>query len=231
MEWYKCVFYEIHLWSSLTWHELSALLLIQSKKFCDFVDKQTGYKTKCMLTFPLIAEKECLGVVTALNKIGAPAFTAEDEKVGRHTSTCIRWFPQWFTKPAGLGLCFAHLVDTDCLNIHCFNLKKFVFWLLWNVTFPKREKWSWGAFSIIRVTSKVSDLYISRQHRQNILRLKHWLHFESVPWHFRYFSFYILSLLQNNWHLQNDGIYCLNPSLNGLVKFNGNWICLQGPMK
>lgn len=54
---------------------------MQNKKFCDFVDKQTGYKTKCMLTFPLIAEKECIGVVMALNKIGADAFSAEDEKV------------------------------------------------------------------------------------------------------------------------------------------------------
>lgn len=45
------------------------------------MDKQTGYKTKCMLTFPVMAEKECLGVVMALNKIGADSFTAEDEKV------------------------------------------------------------------------------------------------------------------------------------------------------
>lgn len=65
--------------------KLSFLLSIQSKKFCDFVDKQTGYQTKCMLTFPLMAEKECLGVVMALNKIGANAFTAEDEKVRMHT--------------------------------------------------------------------------------------------------------------------------------------------------
>lgn len=61
------------------------LLLIQNKKFCDFVDKQTGYKTKCMLTYPLMADKECLGVVMALNKIGADAFSAEDEKVRIHT--------------------------------------------------------------------------------------------------------------------------------------------------
>ncbi|TKS89607.1 Cone cGMP-specific 3',5'-cyclic phosphodiesterase subunit alpha' [Collichthys lucidus] len=53
----------------------------RNKKFCDFVDKQTGYKTKCMLTFPLMADKECLGVVMALNKIGADAFSAEDEKL------------------------------------------------------------------------------------------------------------------------------------------------------
>lgn len=54
---------------------------LQNPKFSDFVDKQTGYKTKCMLTFPLMADKECLGVVMVLNKIGADAFSAEDEKV------------------------------------------------------------------------------------------------------------------------------------------------------
>lgn len=48
------------------------------------MDKQTGYKTKCMLTFPMIYEKECIGVVMALNKIGAPTFTAEDEQVSMH---------------------------------------------------------------------------------------------------------------------------------------------------
>uniref|UniRef100_A0A8D3BAH2 Phosphodiesterase n=1 Tax=Scophthalmus maximus TaxID=52904 RepID=A0A8D3BAH2_SCOMX len=51
----------------------------KNPKFCDFVDKQTGYKTKCMLTFPLVADKECLGVVMALNKIGADKFSPEDE--------------------------------------------------------------------------------------------------------------------------------------------------------
>uniref|UniRef100_A0AAX7SZB7 Phosphodiesterase n=1 Tax=Astatotilapia calliptera TaxID=8154 RepID=A0AAX7SZB7_ASTCA len=51
----------------------------KNNKFSDFVDKQTGYKTKCMMTFPLMAEKECLGVVMALNKIGAEHFTPEDE--------------------------------------------------------------------------------------------------------------------------------------------------------
>uniref|UniRef100_A0A672JCT8 Phosphodiesterase n=1 Tax=Salarias fasciatus TaxID=181472 RepID=A0A672JCT8_SALFA len=53
----------------------------KNPKFSDFVDKQTGYSTKCMLTFPLVAEKECLGVIMALNKIGADAFTPEDEKL------------------------------------------------------------------------------------------------------------------------------------------------------
>lgn len=50
------------------------------------MDKQTGYKTKCMLAYPMVYEKECIGVVMALNKIGAPAFTAEDEQVKMHGS-------------------------------------------------------------------------------------------------------------------------------------------------
>uniref|UniRef100_A0A674NML9 Phosphodiesterase n=1 Tax=Takifugu rubripes TaxID=31033 RepID=A0A674NML9_TAKRU len=55
-----------------------------SKKFSDFVDKQTGYKTKCMLAYPMVVDKECIGVVMALNKIGADAFTAEDDQVKMH---------------------------------------------------------------------------------------------------------------------------------------------------
>lgn len=64
---------------------------IQNNKFCDFVDKQTGYKTKCMLTFPLMADKECLGVVMLLNKIGADAFTPVDEAVRVHTHSHSLW--------------------------------------------------------------------------------------------------------------------------------------------
>ncbi|XP_032358333.1 cone cGMP-specific 3',5'-cyclic phosphodiesterase subunit alpha' isoform X2 [Etheostoma spectabile] len=56
-----------------------AALEQQNQKFSDFVDKQTGYKTKCMLTFPLVTDKECLGVCMALNKIGADAFNDQDE--------------------------------------------------------------------------------------------------------------------------------------------------------
>uniref|UniRef100_A0A8C6SV82 Phosphodiesterase n=1 Tax=Neogobius melanostomus TaxID=47308 RepID=A0A8C6SV82_9GOBI len=51
----------------------------KNPKFSDFVDKQTGYKTKNLLSFPLVADKECLGVIMALNKIGADKFTPEDE--------------------------------------------------------------------------------------------------------------------------------------------------------
>lgn len=54
---------------------------MQNQKFSNFVDKQTGYSTKCMLTFPLMADKECLGIVMALNKIGGDKFTPEDEAV------------------------------------------------------------------------------------------------------------------------------------------------------
>lgn len=71
-----------------TWCKRFFFVLIQNQKFCDFVDKQTGYKTKCMLTFPLVADKECLGVVTALNKIGSDTFTPEDEAVRMYTNAC-----------------------------------------------------------------------------------------------------------------------------------------------
>lgn len=37
--------------------------------------------------FPMVVEKECIGVVMALNKIGAPTFTAEDEQVKMHVFT------------------------------------------------------------------------------------------------------------------------------------------------
>uniref|UniRef100_A0A6Q2Z6G0 Phosphodiesterase n=1 Tax=Esox lucius TaxID=8010 RepID=A0A6Q2Z6G0_ESOLU len=52
---------------------------VSNNRFSDFVDKQTGYKTKNMLSFPLVAEKEPIGVCMALNKIGAEEFTKADE--------------------------------------------------------------------------------------------------------------------------------------------------------
>uniref|UniRef100_A0A6Q2YRK6 Phosphodiesterase n=1 Tax=Esox lucius TaxID=8010 RepID=A0A6Q2YRK6_ESOLU len=54
---------------------------VSNNRFSDFVDKQTGYKTKNMLSFPLVAEKEPIGVCMALNKIGAEEFTKADEDV------------------------------------------------------------------------------------------------------------------------------------------------------
>uniref|UniRef100_A0A8C7RWZ0 Phosphodiesterase n=1 Tax=Oncorhynchus mykiss TaxID=8022 RepID=A0A8C7RWZ0_ONCMY len=53
----------------------------KNNRFSDFVDKQTGYKTKNMLTYPIMADKECLGVVMALNKIGAEEFSKADEEL------------------------------------------------------------------------------------------------------------------------------------------------------
>jgi cone cGMP-specific 3',5'-cyclic phosphodiesterase subunit alpha' len=50
------------------------------------VDKQTGYKTKNMLTYPIMADKECIGVVMALNKIGAEEFSKADEEVSPELS-------------------------------------------------------------------------------------------------------------------------------------------------
>ncbi|CAB1338059.1 unnamed protein product [Coregonus sp. 'balchen'] len=53
----------------------------KNNRFSDFVDKQTGYKTKNMLTYPIMADKECLGVAMALNKIGAEEFSKADEEL------------------------------------------------------------------------------------------------------------------------------------------------------
>lgn len=62
------------------------LFHFQNNRFSDFVDKQTGYKTKNMLSFPMMADKECLGVAMALNKIGAEEFSKADEEVSPELS-------------------------------------------------------------------------------------------------------------------------------------------------
>ncbi|KAJ0004765.1 hypothetical protein NQD34_010979 [Periophthalmus magnuspinnatus] len=46
--------------------------------FSDFVDKQTKYTTKCMLTAPVMNGKEPIGVIAALNKQGASEFSKSD---------------------------------------------------------------------------------------------------------------------------------------------------------
>ncbi|KAG1954609.1 cone cGMP-specific 3',5'-cyclic phosphodiesterase subunit alpha' [Pimephales promelas] len=51
----------------------------QNPRFSDFVDKQTGYTTKNMMIAPLMNGKDVLGVVTALNKVGANEFSKADE--------------------------------------------------------------------------------------------------------------------------------------------------------
>ncbi|XP_062375189.1 cone cGMP-specific 3',5'-cyclic phosphodiesterase subunit alpha'-like [Sardina pilchardus] len=51
----------------------------QNSNFSDFVDKQTGYVTKNVLTAPIISNKETIGVVMVLNKQGASEFSKADE--------------------------------------------------------------------------------------------------------------------------------------------------------
>ncbi|XP_036398384.1 cone cGMP-specific 3',5'-cyclic phosphodiesterase subunit alpha' [Megalops cyprinoides] len=49
--------------------------------FSDFVDKQTGYTTKNMLSAPILNDKDPIGVVMALNKIGGDQFSKADEEI------------------------------------------------------------------------------------------------------------------------------------------------------
>ncbi|XP_035461982.1 cone cGMP-specific 3',5'-cyclic phosphodiesterase subunit alpha'-like [Scophthalmus maximus] len=49
--------------------------------FSDFVDKQTKYTTKCMITAPVMNGKEPLGVIMALNKQGAADFSKNDQEL------------------------------------------------------------------------------------------------------------------------------------------------------
>ncbi|XP_053730217.1 cone cGMP-specific 3',5'-cyclic phosphodiesterase subunit alpha'-like [Synchiropus splendidus] len=49
--------------------------------FSDFVDKQTKYTTKCVLTAPIMSGKEPIGVVMALNKQGAEEFSKSDQEL------------------------------------------------------------------------------------------------------------------------------------------------------
>lgn len=53
----------------------------QDSHFSDFVDKQTKYTTKCMITAPVLSGKEPIGVIMALNKQGAEDFSKSDQEV------------------------------------------------------------------------------------------------------------------------------------------------------
>ncbi|KAJ8365688.1 hypothetical protein SKAU_G00145190 [Synaphobranchus kaupii] len=53
----------------------------QNNRFSDFVDNQTGYKTKNILAAPLVHEKDAIGVIMAVNRIGANAFSKIDEEI------------------------------------------------------------------------------------------------------------------------------------------------------
>lgn len=57
------------------------ILFLQDSHFSDFVDKQTKYTTKNMLTAPIMYEKEPIGVIMALNKQGADSFSKSDQEV------------------------------------------------------------------------------------------------------------------------------------------------------
>uniref|UniRef100_A0A665UR34 Phosphodiesterase n=1 Tax=Echeneis naucrates TaxID=173247 RepID=A0A665UR34_ECHNA len=49
--------------------------------FSDFVDKQTKYTTKCMVTAPIMNGKEPIGVIMAINKQGATEFSKSDQEL------------------------------------------------------------------------------------------------------------------------------------------------------
>nr|XP_019595239.1 PREDICTED: cone cGMP-specific 3',5'-cyclic phosphodiesterase subunit alpha' isoform X2 [Rhinolophus sinicus] len=65
-------------------HTKKALNVPDVKKnshFSDFMDKQTGYVTRNLLATPIVMGNEVLAVVMAVNKVNAPAFSKQDEKV------------------------------------------------------------------------------------------------------------------------------------------------------
>lgn len=53
------------------------------------MDKQTKYTTKCMITAPIMSDKEPIGVVMALNKQGADEFSKSDQEVSGQCSFLI----------------------------------------------------------------------------------------------------------------------------------------------
>lgn len=53
----------------------------QDSHFSDFVDKQTKYATKCVMTMPIMNGKEPIAVIMALNKQGAGEFSKSDQEV------------------------------------------------------------------------------------------------------------------------------------------------------
>lgn len=58
----------------------------QDSHFSDFVDKQTKYTTKCMLTSPVMSGKEPIGVIMVLNKQGASEFSKGDQEVSEQNN-------------------------------------------------------------------------------------------------------------------------------------------------
>uniref|UniRef100_A0A6Q2YMW5 Phosphodiesterase n=1 Tax=Esox lucius TaxID=8010 RepID=A0A6Q2YMW5_ESOLU len=54
--------------------------VLQSIHYSDFVDEIQEYKTKCVLATPIMNGKDMVAVMMAVNKIGAPHFTTQDEE-------------------------------------------------------------------------------------------------------------------------------------------------------
>lgn len=54
---------------------------LQDSHFSDFVDTLTEYETKNVLATPIMNGKDMVAVMMAVNKIGAPHFTPQDEEV------------------------------------------------------------------------------------------------------------------------------------------------------
>lgn len=53
----------------------------QSSHYSDFVDQIQEYQTKSVLATPIMSGKDMVAVMMAVNKIGAPHFTKQDEEV------------------------------------------------------------------------------------------------------------------------------------------------------
>lgn len=54
---------------------------LQSSHYSDFVDQIQEYQTKSVLATPIMNGKDMVAVMMAVNKIGAPHFTKQDEEV------------------------------------------------------------------------------------------------------------------------------------------------------
>ena len=53
----------------------------EDPRFHQTVDKKTGYRTKAMLTMPLMAGETVVGVVQLINKKNGGQFTSQDEEL------------------------------------------------------------------------------------------------------------------------------------------------------
>ncbi|XP_069394654.1 cone cGMP-specific 3',5'-cyclic phosphodiesterase subunit alpha'-like [Paralichthys olivaceus] len=68
-------------WTAHTKKSQNVADVKKDSHFSDFVDKQTKYTTKCMITAPIMNGKEPVGVIMALNKQGAAEFSKSDQEL------------------------------------------------------------------------------------------------------------------------------------------------------